>query len=139
MVATVCAAGSVTGYLWYDNATAPDRSTPSLAVRQYLQATFEDNDSRRASLFTCGSPERLTEVQDAVTDIHAREARYGVKIVVVWEGFSTTEQGANASVSTDLLIRVPEANGSTSESLDHWIFAMTKTDGWRVCGAHKVD
>lgn len=138
-LADLCAAGSLTGYLWYGKAVAPDRSTPSLAVRQYLQATFEAEDSGRAGLFTCGRPEMLSEVQDTVADIRAREARFGVRIVVAWEGFSTTEQGSKASVSTSLLIRVPEANGSTSESLDHWIFTTVKTDGWRVCGAHRVD
>ena len=136
---TLCSAGSLTGYLWYDKATTPDRSSPSLVVRQYLRATFEDRDNGRASLFICAKPETLAEVQEVLSDIRTRETRFGVKIVVAWEGFSTTEQGTNASVSTNLLIRVPEANGSTSESLDHWIFTTVKTDGWRVCGAHKVD
>jgi hypothetical protein len=137
-LSTLCAGGSLAGYIWYGKATTPDRSTPDLAVRQYLQATFEDNDAGRARLFTCSQPDSLTEVQGTLADIHQRETRFGVKIVVAWEGFSTAEQGRNATVSLNLLIRVPEANGSTSESIDRWTFNTVNDDGWRVCGAHKV-
>jgi hypothetical protein len=137
-LSTLCAGGSLVGYIWYAKATTPDRSTPDLVVRQYLQATFEEADTSRASLFTCSKPESLTEVQDTLTDVHQRESRFGVKIVVAWEGFATSEQGKRATVDLNLLIRVPEANGSTSESLDRWRFTTVDERGWRVCGAHKV-
>jgi hypothetical protein len=138
VLSPVCAAGSLAGYVWYDNATAPDRSTPGLVVRQYLQATFEDNDAARASLFTCGKPASLTEVQETLADIHQRESRFGVKITVGWDSFNTQEQGKDATVTLNLLIRVPEANGYPSESQDHWAFTTVNNNGWRVCGAHKV-
>ena len=133
-----CSVGSVAGYVWYGQATTPDRSTPSLVVRQYLQATFEDNDPARASQFTCGKPESLTEVQNTLADIRQRESRFGVKITVAWDSFNTQEQGKDATVTLNLLIRVPEANGYPSESQDHWAFTTTNNNGWRVCGAHKV-
>lgn len=139
VVSFLCASGSVAGYVWYSQATTPDRSTPSLVVRQYLEAIFEDDDPARASLFTCGKPESLTEVQDTLADIHQRESRFGVKITVGWDSFNTTEQGKNATVTLNLLIRVPEANGYPSESQDHWAFTTANDNGWRVCSAHKVN
>jgi hypothetical protein len=136
-LSVLCSGGSVAGYVWYSQGTAPNRSTPDVAVRQYLQATFGDRDESQAGVFTCGRPS-LAEVQTALTDIKDRESRFSIKIVVGWEGFSTNEQGKNATVKVHILIRVPEANGSTSESIDPWIFTTVDEDGWRVCGAHKV-
>lgn len=138
ILAAFCASGSLVAYVWYDKATTPDQSTPSLAVRQYLRATFELHDDKRASQFTCGDPQSVTEIQQLLSELRSTESRFRVTTNVSWEEFSTDEHGDSATVSLNLLIRVPEANGTPSEAIQRWSFDATNHGGWRVCGAHRV-
>src|SRR5689334_3809624 len=54
-LAVLCVGGLGTGYLLYRKVSEPDRSTPGVVVRQYLDATLNERDDNRAGLFTCRS------------------------------------------------------------------------------------
>src|SRR5215831_8681490 len=62
IMSAVCLGGLGFAYLAYDRATQPDRSTPTLVVRQYVDTMFSSRDPGRAKLFACGQP-HLDEVQ----------------------------------------------------------------------------
>lgn len=125
----------VGGYFYYDRATAPDRSTPGVVVRQYLQATFGDS-THPASDFTCDSPARIVAIQQLVETVRNLEDKYQVDVTVDWGGFATRENGDTATVDVNLSVQVPEANDSVSESRTPWTFSLQRRSGWRVCDAH---
>ena len=138
LVAAVCLSGGATFFLYYDKATTPDRHTPGVTVRQYLQITFDDRNSANASQFTCGKPSDVVEIQQLLTEVEDREARYNIHISVSWRGFSEQTNRATATVLVNILIQVPEANGSVSESVQVWRFVVQDHSGWRVCQAHRT-
>lgn len=128
----------VGAYVVYDKVTELDRSTPGVVVDQYLAATFDQRNDTRAALYSCGDPEKLTEIRGLLADIGERERRFGVTISVAWEGFESTIGGASATVDARLRIQVPEEGGYSSESFQQWRFSLQDRDGWRVCEAHRV-
>jgi hypothetical protein len=134
----LCVGGLGAGYLFYRQASEPDRSTPGVVVRQYLQATFDDRDKSKAARFTCGKPEDIGEIEQKLADIVSREKRFGIRITVGWENFVAEERKGTGTVTVRLKIEVPEQTGQSSESFQQWSFALRQQNtGWRVCGAQR--
>ena len=137
VLAAVCFGGLGFAYLVYDRATQPDRSTPTLAVRQYVDSTFANRDPGRAKLFTCGSP-HLQDVQNLLSDLKAREKRFNISITVSLADMDSTTRGTSGTVEADLRIDTPESDGGLSRSSQRWRFGVVRESGWRVCDAHKI-
>jgi hypothetical protein len=137
IASAVCLGGLGFAYLTYDRATQPDRSTPTLAVRQYVDSTFSSRDPGRAKLFTCDRP-HLDEVQQLLSDLQSREKRFDITINVSLADMTSTTRGSSGSVETDIRIDTPEADGSSSRSSQRWRFGVVKQSGWRVCDAHRI-
>jgi hypothetical protein len=138
VLAVACVGTVGTGFLLYRKASEPDRSTPAVVVRQYLQATFDDRSEARVARFTCGPPADLAQVQQALADVAGREKRFAIHITVGWENFTTKVSGDRATVTTRLKIAVPEASGQSSESFQQWSFDLRRRSGWRVCDAQRI-
>jgi hypothetical protein len=134
----LCLGGLAYGYLVYDKVTKPDRSSPTLVVRQYLSATFDTRDALTAARFTCQDPSSMTEVQALLKWVKDQEQKYDIHIQVQWTGMSESVNGDQATVPTDLRIQVPESNGQISESIQHWSFGLRGASDWRVCSASKL-
>jgi hypothetical protein len=138
-VTVLCIGGLGAGYLIYRHVSEPDRSTPGVVTRQYLQATFDDRDKSKASQFTCGPPSDIGSIEQTLTDIISREQRFNIHITVGWENFDAQQNKTAANVKVRLKIEVPEENGQPSESFQQWSFALRhQGSGWRVCGAQRV-
>jgi hypothetical protein len=139
VVALLCVGGLGTGYFLYYKASEPDRSTPGLAVRQYLHATFETRDKAKADQFTCQGQAALGEIDQTLADIVSREQRFNIRITVGWENFVAEQAKETATVDTRLKIAVPEQTGQSSESFQLWRFDVRhQSSGWRVCGAKRA-
>jgi hypothetical protein len=139
VVSLLCVGGLGTGYLFYRQVSEPDRSTPGVVVRQYLQATFDDRDKSKAARFTCGRPADIGETEKLLADIVSREERFGIRITVGWENFVAEENKGAATVAVRLKIGVPEQSGQSSESFQQWTFALRhQSAGWRVCAAQQA-
>ncbi|MGC9670328.1 hypothetical protein ACNTMW_27765 [Planosporangium sp. 12N6] len=135
----LCMGGLGVGYLFYRGVSEPDRSTPGVVVRQYLQATFDDRDKSKAARFTCEQPTDIGEIERTLAEIVSREQRFGIRITVGWEDFVSEENGNAATVRVRLKTMVPEQTGQSSESFRIWSFTlMHRSNGWRVCGAQPV-
>src|SRR5438067_2772103 len=52
-VALLCLGGVAVGFLFYDRATKPDLSTPSLVTRKYLSAYLVNRDDVAATQYQC--------------------------------------------------------------------------------------
>jgi hypothetical protein len=136
VLAVLCLGGVGTGYLLYRNASEPDRRSPTVTVRQYVTATFDDRDESRAALFTCQKP-AVQDVRNLQSDLKSREDRFGITITVSIAAPRESISGKSATVQTDVRIDVPEADGSSSRSSQRWTFSLRDQDGWRVCSAER--
>jgi hypothetical protein len=116
-------AGGGVAFVLYNRATEIDRSTPTVAVRQFLRATFVDKDDDRVKLFTCRqwADERTTEVR----------GRFDPSIKVTWEGVVVQSQQKRQAVVTARMRLVSQG----FLDFQDWRFDVVEENGWRVCGA----
>jgi hypothetical protein len=136
-VTLLCVGGLGMGYLFYRQASEPDRTTPTVAVDQYLNATFVLRDASRAKLFTCGDPESIKETQDLLRDISEKEGRLGVHIAVSWESLKASTAASASTV--DGVVRLNTTIGGVpQEEIEQWRFSVSHRSGWRVCDARKA-
>ena len=134
--ALICLGGLVSGYIWYHNASEPDRSTPNLTVAQYLTARFDQRDNVVAAHFVCHAP-NLGNIDAFEQDIDARGRRADTAIMVSWENFGVTGNGNSAVVTVDIRLTVTIDNVMQRE-IQHWQFDVIREGGWRVCGGQQV-
>ena len=133
----VCAAGAGTGYVLYNRAAQPDRSTPSVAVRRYVDAAFNTRDASAVRKFTCGDPSGITQSQDLLKDITAREAAHAVKINVSVDGIEAHTSGSASTVTAHLRLGTVVA-GRAQEQIQNWEFSLRKRSAWLVCDARRT-
>lgn len=137
LLSTLCAAGSLTAYLWYDQATAPDLSTPTVVVRQWVTAYLVEHDDSRASLLTCSQTD-LAEVKSLRDSLGDRQASYGIAIDVSLDtARELSREGQHATVRASIVLAT-DTGGTSLRRVESWDFDTTTDHGWRVCGAHKV-
>jgi hypothetical protein len=138
-VLALCGVGAITAYNVYNKIAEPDRTTPSIAVRKYLQATFDERDQLSARRFTCSDPENIEAVTTFLEDVRDREQRFDLRITIAWEEVRETVDGDRATVTATLKVQVPEGGANISESLQKWTFSLEGDSGWRVCGAKRLE
>ncbi|MEU7973720.1 hypothetical protein AB0B48_16950 [Micromonospora sp. NPDC049089] len=136
MLALLCLGGIATAVVWYNRASTPDRSTPDVAVINYLQATLVSRDPNRAGLFTCEGA--VPSVDEFAADVAGRERDLGVSFSINIEDVAVTETaGADATVVA--VIRRSAAIDGIHQSLaDTWQFDLNNRDGWRVCAGSRI-
>ena len=81
MIGVACMGGIGMAYALYDKATAPDRSTPTVAVDSYLRALLIERDDVKARLYLCDSPQ-MRAIEQLRDDLWSREKKYEVTITV---------------------------------------------------------
>jgi hypothetical protein len=122
VLASVVTVAGAFGIFVYDKATAIDRSTPDVAVDQFLHAAAAERDRNQTSLFVCSrwAPE------DAL-----RAATEGIdkSVKVSWGAISvSSHDGAHAQASASVRLTV----GAFSD-IETWRFEVVSDGGWRVC------
>ena len=139
VVALFCLAGSITAYVLYDRATAPDRGTPDVAVYNYLRAFLVDGNDVRASEFVCsGSATGLTELTSFRADLRDREQRFGTPLQVSWGAMDVRQAEGSAQVGVELKVSA-HVDGVTQRGRESWQFEVRdEPDGWRVCQARRL-
>jgi hypothetical protein len=115
------AAGAV--FLLYNRATEVDRHTPSVAVQQFIVATFVEKDDSRVRLFTC--PEW--------TSRRTAEARrwFDPDVKVKWERVTEQSRQDKRAVVTARL----QLLWRDFADFQEWRFEVVEAGGWRVCDA----
>jgi hypothetical protein len=135
--ALLCLGGIGVGYFVYHRVSEPDRSTPTVAVDQYLNATFVARDASRARLFTCADPQSIGEGQGLLRDVQDKEARFGAHIAVSWESLKASVKDNSATV--DGVVRLNTTiGGNSQEEIQNWRFSVSRRSGWRVCDARRI-
>ncbi|MEH0982730.1 hypothetical protein [Micromonospora sp. CPCC 205556] len=136
VLALLCVSGAVIGYVLYDRATTPDRSTPDVVVASYIQAFLADRNDTRASEFACKSGADADELRLLRDDLLARERRFDTPISISWENLNLQQQGDRATVEVDLILSA-FVNGISQSDRQGWRFEAQRQDGWRVCAVSR--
>jgi hypothetical protein len=136
VLALLCLGGVATAYVWYTRAAAPDRSTPDVAVINYLQATLISRDSNRAKLFTCGGA--VISIDRFAAEVTEREQELGVSFSINIEDVVVSEAAATEASVTAVIRRSATIDGVQQSLTDTWLFDVEDRDGWRVCAGSKV-
>jgi hypothetical protein len=126
------------GYVLYDRATKIDRSSPELVVEKYVNALFDDRDNARAQLLECSGSSGRQQLRQFLEQVKNREKEFSIHIEVNTANYEISTNGSASSVSVDLRIDVPEADGRPSRSTQRWQFDLRRTDGWRVCASRRM-
>ncbi|MET7876882.1 hypothetical protein ACPXB1_09150 [Micromonospora sp. DT68] len=134
VLALVGMGAAITGFVWYNRAAAPDRSTPDVAVANYIQSFLADRNDARASEFVCQGGADIEELRLLRDDLIARESRFSAKISTSWEGFVLQRQDDFAVVEVDVILSAV-VDGITQSDRQRWRFETRHQDGWRVCKA----
>ncbi|MFB9850996.1 hypothetical protein ACFFMR_11440 [Micromonospora andamanensis] len=134
VVAALCLTGGVVGYLVYDRATTPDRSTPAVVVDNYLRAYLVDRNDVRANLFACDGAAEFEMLRRLRNDLAAREERFSTTMWVSWESFAVNQVDDNAEVRVDLTFSAV-VDGIRQSDRQSWVFTTRLNDDWRVCSA----
>ncbi|MFY1674729.1 hypothetical protein ACN27G_33145 [Plantactinospora sp. WMMB334] len=133
-LALFCLAGAAIGYVAYDRFTAPDRSSPSVVVDNYLRAFLVDENDVLAEQFECADRAGLAPLETLRADLAARERQFQITFVVKWGPLDVRAQESTAEVLVELVISYRVDNLAQT---DHqpWRFVTEQDDGWRVCEA----
>jgi hypothetical protein len=126
LIAVVLASGAgVIGLLAYEKVAGPDRSTPTVALRQYLYAAFVEKSADRIALFACAQPDET---------VRAAPRMFDPEIDVSWGGLvEATRSGGRSLVRAQLKL---SSGGFTQ--VQAWEYELVDQQGWRVCQARQI-
>ncbi|TDC37802.1 hypothetical protein E1211_09230 [Micromonospora sp. 15K316] len=138
VLALLCLGGAVTGYVLYDRATTPDRSAPDVVVASYIQAFLNERDDIKAEQFLCRDGGNLDAARSLRRELEQREANFDVVVRVRWGPLTQVKEENGESVLTTLTISGSANGQARSSRREDWSFRLVDEDGWRVCGAQKL-
>jgi hypothetical protein len=134
----LCLGGVGAAFVFYNEATKPDLSTPAVVTREFLTAFLVDRDDARAATFQCADTSGLEDLHALRADIESREKTYHFTIrVSVDSSVEQSRSGDHASVDVDLLLTTV-IDGKPQSASEQWQITTRNNDGWRVCGGHEV-
>lgn len=134
-LALLCTGGAGVVFVAYRDATEPDRSSPDVAVSNYLRALLVERNDVRADLYTCGDDAGLAAIRTYRQDVEALERQHSMRIVVSWGSLVIQEIQGRTTVTTEISRTI--SDGSESDWAN-WRFELADEDGWRVCGATRL-
>ncbi|MBO4204984.1 hypothetical protein [Micromonospora echinofusca] len=132
VLALLCVGGTAVGYVLYDRATAPDRSSPDVVVDNFLRAYLVDRNDTRAALFRCAEPTGLIDLQNFRNDLQEREEKFKTQFRVTWGSLQVLKHGKAAEVKVHLQISTL-VDGISQTDRQPWRFETVLADDWRVC------
>ncbi|GFJ80164.1 hypothetical protein Phou_043440 [Phytohabitans houttuyneae] len=81
--AAVCGGAGV-AFVAYRDATEPDRSSPDVAVSNYLRALLLERNDVRVDLYSCRDDGSLAPMRAFRAQIEEQEKQYSITIVISW-------------------------------------------------------
>jgi len=123
LAALLVGIGAGAAFFLYDRATEIDRSTPIVAVDQFVAAVFIDKDDDRVGLFTCRrwTTERTVKVR----------SRFDPEVKVTVANLTVqSQQGHQAVVTARMRVLFRDF-----VDFQDWRFEVVEDNGWRVCEA----
>ena len=138
IVGLLCLGGAGAAFVFYDETTKPDLSTPAVVTRDFLTAYLVNRDDARAAAFQCADTSGMKDLRALRADIESREKTHHFSIrVSIESSIERSRAGDHAIVDVDLMLKAV-IDGQPQSASEQWQFTTQNEDGWRVCGAHKT-
>ncbi|WP_203912108.1 hypothetical protein [Rhizocola hellebori] len=112
-----------------------DRSDPQVVTDQFLRAVFVRKDHPGAALYTCSDQSQDDDVWALRSELDRRESEFKVTVIVSWGAYD--REGNDLRTSLTITANRDGVEQSSSEQV--WRFHLVEEDGWRVCGADRVE
>jgi hypothetical protein len=138
VMTVLCLAAGAVVFRFYDKATRPDRTTPAIALQNYLYATLQSADPNEALKYACAdsSLAALTDFRDAaiaMADAHGDVASFDWTLGAIQAGRS------DGTAAVELERDTKKQGEIVAASTTEWIFDVRNSgDGWRVCAARQI-
>ncbi|MFI5906254.1 hypothetical protein [Dactylosporangium sp. NPDC051541] len=130
--------GVVSGYVYYDKATKPNTDTPDGALEGFLDARFNGARPERVQQLVCRSP-NLGEFDELVSVLNASKSQPDEAIEAHASALDFKYPSEDrAEIETDLALTSGPQNHANFAK-ERWRFDLVHEDGWRVCGAHRLN
>ncbi|MFF4881033.1 hypothetical protein [Micromonospora sp. NPDC000668] len=126
----------ITGYVLYDRASAPDRSSPDVVVVNYLQSALVSRDPNRAKLFTCDGT--VPALEEFGAQIAQREQELSASFSINIENVAVSKDGPAYASVVAVIRRSATIDGVQQSVTDTWQFDVEDREGWRVCGGTRI-
>ncbi|WP_433082786.1 hypothetical protein ACQP1P_02755 [Dactylosporangium sp. CA-052675] len=138
IAAFVCLSGIGLGIIYYNKVTKPNTDTPGGALEGYLDARFNGARPERVQQLICRSP-NLSEIDELVSVLEASKAQSAGAIKANASALDLKYPSEDkAEIETDLVLASGPQNYA-SVARERWRFDLVHEDGWRVCGAHRLN
>lgn len=137
MLTVLCLSGGVTGYILYNRASAPERTSPDVAVMNYLRSFLIERNDARAGLYTCQGSDGRLAMEEFREQIQVRERELDVSFLINIEDVSVVREGPSDAVATVVIKRSAWIDGIRQSVTDRWRFELRDINGWRVCRAEQ--
>ncbi|MFB9413312.1 hypothetical protein [Dactylosporangium matsuzakiense] len=126
------------GIIYYDKATKPNTDTPGVALEEFFDARFNGARPERVQQLICRSPD-LSEFDKLISVLDASKGPSAEVITAhASELILNYPSQDKAEIETDLVLTSgPQNHAGVGE--ERWRFDLVREDGWRVCGAHRLD
>ncbi|GAA3274958.1 hypothetical protein Dvina_03060 [Dactylosporangium vinaceum] len=126
------------GIIYYDKATKPNTDTPDAALEGFLDARFNGARPERVQQLICRSP-NLGEFDELVKVLEASKAQPDEAIEAHASALDFKYPSKDKTeIETDLVLTSGPQNHA-SFAKERWHFDVVREDGWRVCGAHRLN
>jgi hypothetical protein len=135
VVSLLCIGGLGIGYDYYNKATAPDRSTPAIAVQNYLQAFLNDRSDTDAAPYACADQSGLMALRSFRDSALKLAASLGNTASFGWNIGDVVDDGGQATVNVAITEQTSAGSVETGSARINWQLATRQIAGWRVCGA----
>ena len=138
VAALLCLGGTAAAFVFYDKATAPDRSSPHATVDDYLRAFLGQRDDRLAAQYVCQDSSGLSSVRALRADMESREKQFSMSATFSWDVLGESPVQGGVNVEADIVI-LAVLDGKSQRALEHWeFFTRDEKNGWRVCDGHEA-
>ncbi len=123
------------GLVAYNEITKVDRSEPQVVTDQFLRAVLVAKDESGADLYACRDKSKDDHLWALRKELDTREKDFGVTIVVSWGAYVAI----GSDLTTNMTITANRDGQEQSSSVQTWRLHLIDEDGWRVCGAERVE
>jgi len=135
IVALLCVGGVGIAYHEYDKATKPNRSSPDVAVDNYLQAFLVDRSGSETAQYSCTDVSGLKAFQIFRNTATSYAADRGQAVSFSWQIGIVDASGASATVDVDITQVTLNQGAQVGRSVHPWQMTTNNVAGWHVCAA----
>lgn len=129
-------AAAIVIYIGQDAYKAGHQTSPTSAVRAYLDATLNDHNADLAGSYTCANQrihqqttELIRRIEAALHDHPDAEIKYR------WSRVRRTDDSeARTTVKADVYASTIIKDAVSTSPEQTWRFSMRNESGWKVCG-----